>query len=175
MIRELRWNDLEDLVANYYSYYDELKDTPDFGISFYRKRPDYSLEVEWFSGLFRETMEGNALAVVAEEDGKVVGLCDVHRVRPGSELDHSAVLGIAIRKGYRGKGLGELMMKKIIELSKGKFEILKLEVFSVNSRAINLYRRLGFVEYGNFPKAVKRGDRYYDLIQMYFTFQAGTS
>jgi RimJ/RimL family protein N-acetyltransferase len=175
MIRELRWNDLEDLVANYYSYYDELKDTPDFGISFYRKRPDYSLEVEWFSGLFRETMEGNALAVVAEEDGKVVGLCDVHRVRPGSELDHSAVLGIAIRKGYRGKGLWELMMKKIIELSKGKFEILKLEVFSVNSRAINLYRRLGFVEYGNFPKAVKRGDRYYDLIQMYFTFQAGTS
>lgn len=168
MIRELRWNDLEDVVANYYSYYDELEETQDFGISFFKKKPDYSSEVEWFSDLYRSISEGNAVAVVAEEDGKVVGLCDVHRIRPGTELDHSAVLGIAIRKGYRGRGLGELMMKRVMELSRGKFEVLKLEVLTVNTRAINLYRRLGFIEYGTFPKAVKRGKRYYDLIQMYF-------
>ncbi|MGC8561631.1 MAG: GNAT family N-acetyltransferase [Thermoplasmata archaeon] len=168
MIRELEWNDLGDLVANYYSYYDELKYTPDFGISFYKKKPDYSSEVEWFSSLYRSVIAGDAIAVVAEEDRKAVGLCDVQRTRPGTELEHSAVLGIAIRKEYRGRGLGELMMNKAIELSKGKFEMLKLEVFSVNSAAINLYRKLGFVEYGTLPRAVKRGESYYDLMQMYY-------
>ncbi len=169
MIRELKWNDLDDLVNNYYSYYDELRDTPDFGISFYKKIPDFSSEVEWFTGLYKSVLDGNAVAVVAEEDGRAVGLCEIERIRPGTELEHSGVLGIAVRKGYRGRGIGEAMIKRAIELSKGKFEILKLEVFSVNTGAINLYKRVGFVEYGTFPKAVKRGERYYDVVQMYCT------
>jgi RimJ/RimL family protein N-acetyltransferase len=168
MIRELQWKDMDDLVANYYSYYDELKETPDFGIIFYHKKPTFDSEVEWFSSLYKGIKEGNVIAVVAEEDGKVVGLCDAHRIRPGSEMAHSALLGIAIKKGYRGKGLGEAMMQKLIELSKGKFEILKLEVFSVNSVAINLYRRLGFVEYGTMPNAIKRGKTYYESVYMYY-------
>ena len=168
MIRELQWNDMEDLVANYYSYYDELKETPDFGITFFHKKPDYESEVEWFSELYRGVREGNALAVVAEEDGKVVGICDVRRLRPGSEMAHAAVLGIAIKKEYRRRGLGFKMIQKVIELSRGKFEILKLEVFSINSVAMNLYKRLGFVEYGTLPKAIKRGNVYFDSVHMYY-------
>lgn len=169
MMRELQWRDMEESIANYYSYYDELKETPDFGIVFYQERPDYPSEAEWFSSMLKSVKDGNVIAVVAEENGKVVGLCDVHRIRPGTEEEHSAVLGIAIRKEYRGKGIGELMIKKVIELSKGKFEILKLEVFSVNSRAISLYKKLGFVEYGTLPKAIKRGNRYYDSVYMYYS------
>lgn len=167
-IRELQWNDMDDLVANYYSYYDELKDKPDFGIIFYKSKPNLASEIEWFASLYRGVEEGNVVAVVAEDERKVIGLCDAHRIRPGSEMAHAALLGIAIKKGYRGRGLGEEMMKKLIELSKGKFEFLKLEVFSVNSMAINLYRRLGFVEYGTMPNAIKREDTYYDSVYMYY-------
>ncbi|MCL5408203.1 MAG: GNAT family N-acetyltransferase [Candidatus Thermoplasmatota archaeon] len=168
MIRELQWTDMDDLVENYYSFYDELKEAPDFGIIFYQKKPDYESEVEWFSALYRRVKEGNALAVVAEEDGKIVGLCDAHRLRPGSEISHAAVLGITIKKEYRGRGLGFRMIQKVIELSRGKFEMLKLEVFSVNSVAMNLYRRLGFVEYGMLPGAIKRGNVYFDSVHMYY-------
>ncbi len=168
MIRELQWNDMDDLVENYYSFYDELKESPDFGIIFHRDKPSYESEIAWFSALFKLIKEDDAVAVVAEVDGKVVGLCDSQRMRPGSEISHIAVLGIAIRKGYRGKGLGEAMIKKMIELSKGKFDILKLEVFSVNTTAMNLYRRIGFVEYGTLPNAIKRGNTYYDSVHMYY-------
>jgi RimJ/RimL family protein N-acetyltransferase len=168
MIRELEWKDMDDLIANYYSYYEELKERPDFGIIFYQSRPNFVSEIEWFSSLYKGVEEGNVIAVVAVEDGKVVGLCDVHRIRPGSEMSHVGLLGIAVKKGYRGNGLGEQMMKKIIDLSRSKFEILKLEVFSVNSVAIKLYRRSGFVEYGTMPNAIKRGNYYFDSIYMYY-------
>jgi L-amino acid N-acyltransferase YncA len=112
MIREVEWKDMDDLIANYYSYYKELKERPDFGIVFYEAMPNFASEIEWFSSLYKGVEEGNVIAVVAVEDGKVVGLCDVHRTRPGSEMSHVGLLGITLRKGYRGKGLGEQMMKK---------------------------------------------------------------
>jgi RimJ/RimL family protein N-acetyltransferase len=167
MIREVEWKDMDDLIANYYSYYEELKERPDFGIAFYESMPNFASEIEWFSSLYRGVIEGNIIAVVAVVDGKVVGLCDVHRTRPGSEMSHVGLLGITIRKAHRGKGLGEQMMKKVIDLSRGKFEILRLEVFTVNSVAIKLYKKLGFVEYGTLPNAIKRGGNYFDLMQMY--------
>ncbi len=168
MIRELQWRDMDDLVENYYSFYDELKETPDFGIIFHHERPNLGAEVEWFSSLYKDAMEGNAVVAVAEEDGRVVGLCDVRRNRPGTETSHSAVLGIAIKKGYRGRGIGEALMRRVIELSRGRFEIIKLEVFSVNARARHLYEKIGFVEYGTLPNSSKRGDKYYDSVLMYY-------
>ncbi len=170
MIRTLRWEDMNDIVSNYYSFYDELKDDPDFGIIFYPTKPDYESEIAWFAGLYRDMLLGDVVAVVAEEDGRVVGLCDVHRTRPKSELSHVGVLGITIRKEYRDRGIGTAMIEKALELSRDKFEIVRLDVFTVNSRAIALYRKLGFVEYGIFPASVKRGSRYYDQMMMYYKF-----
>ncbi|MEM0141392.1 MAG: GNAT family N-acetyltransferase [Thermoplasmatales archaeon] len=169
MIRKLEWRDMNDLVENYYSYYDELTETPDFGLVLYRERPTYASEVEWFSNLFRNVEMGDAIAVVAEENGKAIGLCDANRVRPGTDMDHVAVLGIAIRKEFRNRGIGEKMIRKVVDLARGKFEVLKLEVFSSNSGAIRLYKKIGFVEYGAIPKEIKRGGMYYDVIYMYYS------
>ncbi|MGC8645619.1 MAG: GNAT family N-acetyltransferase [Thermoplasmata archaeon] len=168
MIRELMWSDLDALIENYYSYYEEAKENPDLGISFYHSKPDYQSEIDWFSDLYKSVKSGDAVAVVAEEDGKAVGLCEARRIRPGTELSHVATVGISLRKDYRGRGLGKAMMHLLIDRSRGKFEILRLEVFTVNRAAIDLYRKLGFVEYGMMPRAIKRGSRYYDELLMYY-------
>ncbi len=170
MIRKLHWNDLDDLVNNYYEYYDEVQSDPDFGIIFFKSRPDYGSEVVWFTDLYSEMIRGDAIAVVAEVEGRVVGICDIHRLRPNSELSHNGVLGIAVKKEYRNRGIGKDLIKMVLELSRRKFEMIRLEVFTVNSAAISLYRKLGFKEYGVSPSAVKRGDRYYDLLMMYYKF-----
>jgi ribosomal protein S18 acetylase RimI-like enzyme len=115
-------------------------------------------------------IRGDAIAVVAEVEGRVVGICDIHRLRPNSELSHNGVLGIAVKKEYRNRGIGKDLIKMVLELSRRKFEMIRLEVFTVNSAAISLYRKLGFKEYGVSPSAVKRGDRYYDLLMMYYKF-----
>lgn len=167
MIRELQWKDMNDIIENYYSYYEELAETPELGLVLYHSKPSFDDEVAWFSNLFRGTLKGNAIAVVAEEDGKVVGMCDIIRFRPGSEESHVAVLGIAIKKEFRGKGLGRKLMERGIELSKGKFELIRLGVFSVNESAVQLYKSLGFEQYGLLPGFLKRNGRYFDEKQMF--------
>lgn len=168
MIRKVEWRDMKDLVDNYYSYYDEVvREDPDLGLIFHHDKPDLESEVTWFSTLFREVLANNAVAVVAEEDGGVVGICDVHRNRPGSEMSHIGVLGMAIRKEYRDKGIGTKLITAVIEECKGKYEIVVLGVFAKNDRAMHLYNKLGFVEYGRLPRGIKRDSRYYDEIHMY--------
>lgn len=168
MIRPLQWKDMEDLIDNYYSFYDELESGEnDLGLIFFDSKPDMPAEIQWFSNLYHDMLQGNAVAVVAEEDGHAVGLCDVHRLRPGSEVSHTGNLGIAIRHEYRGKGLGQGLIKAAIDQCRGKFETIILAVFDVNQRAISLYQKMGFKEYGKFPDSVKRGGMYFDEIHMY--------
>lgn len=63
--------------------------------------------------------------------------------------DDTPELGIAIEKEVRGKGLGTKLMHSIIEEAKNNsFDALSLSVDVDNTNAINLYRRLGFVEVG---------------------------
>lgn len=168
MIRELKWKDMDDIIRNYYSFYDEMEnENRDIGLIFYRVKPDYPSEVSWFSNLYREVLKGNALCFVAEEDGHVVGLCDVHSNRPGSEVGHVATLGIAVAKEYRNRGIGRSLLEAMIKACRGKFEVITLDVFSSNARAYELYRKIGFRENGKLDKAIKRNGRYYSEIKMY--------
>ncbi|MHB1440292.1 MAG: GNAT family N-acetyltransferase [Cuniculiplasma sp.] len=167
MIRELRWEDMNDLIGNYYSYYEEVEENPEFGIILFNSRPSFESEVGWFTNLYRAVLSGDAFVRVAEEDGHVVGICDVRRLRPGTELSHTGDLGIVIKEEYRDKGIGRGLMQSVIEASKGKLEVLILSVFTNNERAYTLYRKLGFVEYGRRPLAIKRGERYFDETLMY--------
>ncbi|MHB1709647.1 MAG: GNAT family N-acetyltransferase [Thermoplasmataceae archaeon] len=167
MIRELQWEDMNDLIENYYSYYEEVKENPEFGIIFFNSRPSFESEVGWFTNLYRAVLNGDAIVRVAEEDDHVVGICDVARFRPGTELSHTGNLGIAIKEGYRDRGIGRELMQSVIEASKGKLDVLILSVFTTNERAYALYRKLGFVDYGRRPLAIRRGERYFDEILMY--------
>jgi len=42
--------------------------------------------------------------------------------------------------------VGTQLMKRLIELSTGRFEALRLEVFAVNKGAISVYKKLEFLE-----------------------------
>lgn len=86
--------------------------------------------------------------LVAEVQGRLVGAADIRR---GGLLKtaHTAGLGIAVRKEFRGLGVGEAIMRAGIDWSREVgIKKLKLGVFATNDRAIGLYRKLGFVEEG---------------------------
>ncbi|WP_078553025.1 GNAT family N-acetyltransferase [Bacillus alkalicellulosilyticus] len=58
-------------------------------------------------------------------------------------------LGIAVKKDARGKGVGKLLMKELFELAlQDGFSSLSLSVDPLNKEAVQLYERLGFVQYG---------------------------
>ncbi len=172
MIRPLQWRDKDDLIQDYYSYYDEAEtDNPDIGIILYDSKPDTVNEIGWFSNLFREVQTGDAVAMVSEEDGHAVGICDVHRMRPGSEVSHAGVLGIAIKREYRGKGIGTELINACLEECREKFQMLILSVFSSNHTAISIYEKAGFVRHGVLPRSVLRKGRYYDEVLMHYQYK----
>lgn len=169
--RDARASDFDALTANFYSYFDEFRENPGLGLVLYNQKPTVAQELEWFSNLFGNIERGDAVATVAEEvsDSRpvvVVGMCEVRRLRPGTDMSHRGVLGISVRKEYRGKGVGTRLLEETLRKCKGKFEIIELSVFSIN-RARRLYERFGFKVYGHLPLAVKRGDQYFEEDLMY--------
>ncbi|MEK6746653.1 MAG: GNAT family N-acetyltransferase [Pseudomonadota bacterium] len=95
-----------------------------------------------------EQLQNNMPHYIALVNGDVVGWCDISsKHRP--VFVHSGILGMGLISQYRGKGIGRAMMQ--VTLSKAK-EIgltrVELEVREKNARAIELYKKFGFIVEG---------------------------
>jgi L-phenylalanine/L-methionine N-acetyltransferase len=165
LVRELRWNDLHDLSDGYFRLYDEREEGVPIGITLFASRPDHEGQVNWFTGLYRRVLAGEAVCRIAEVDGRAVGSCTVTRVgsTPDHELGHLGELGILVHRDYRDRGVGAALLRETIGACRGKFDLVRLSVFTNNARAIALYRRFGFRSYGREPAAIRRGGTYIDL------------
>lgn len=162
LIRDVRPTDFDDIVETWFSFFPEAEADPSFGLSLYRERPTMEEERKWFTGALQDIENGNLVKIVAEVDGRVVGWCDVRRVAPRTHNDHRGTLGICLRRGFRGRGIGKALVAAAIAKSRGKFESLELTVLTNNETAVRLYRQYGFRSYGRRPSAIKRCGRYFD-------------
>ena len=166
-VRELKLSDNDKLTDYYFRFYDEVKDDPQFGLTLFDKRPSRLEEMSWFVGFQKACAQGDAIGLVAVADGEIVGFCEVERRKPKSPVSHRGDLGISVRKEYRGRGIGDLLLKEMIRKCRGRFEILELEVFVGNHVAKHLYEKFGFKAYGLHPFAVKRKGRHISEESMY--------
>jgi ribosomal protein S18 acetylase RimI-like enzyme len=166
-IRKAKKDDFVDILRLNRNIYKETRADPDFGDSVFLKRPSRARMVRWFNELLSEANNVNAIYLVAELDGKVVGHCFVKRERPGSELSHVGVLSMLVDRDYRGIGVGGRLLREMIKSSRKKFETIYLRVFSSNVRAKGLYKKMGFRSFGIGPRFVKRGRKYFDMEYMY--------
>jgi ribosomal protein S18 acetylase RimI-like enzyme len=173
-VREIRWEDFPSLVENYYALYGEVQGNPDLGIGLFKERPTLASEVAWFARLYRGVLEGEVIAAVAEEEGKAVGLCTVHRAG-GPESGHYGILAILVARQHRGRGVGRALLASVIERCRGKYEALELTVFASNSPARHLYESLGFRKVGVLPRGVLRQGEYTDVEQMVLEFSSSPS
>jgi RimJ/RimL family protein N-acetyltransferase len=98
-------------------------------------------------------LEQGAIRFVAEDDGRVIGWCDITpRQQPGSS--HIGHLGMGLLPEYRGQGIGYRILDATVREAFGKGLMrIDLEVFSSNQAAIALYRRYGFSFEGRRRKA----------------------
>jgi len=157
-VRPLRWEDFHDVVRIYLELYDERKNGVPHGIPLRGTKPTLAEEVGWFADLYRKMLLGNALAIVAEKGGRVVGHCTVSRVgdSAAAENGHVGVLGILVDRRWRGKGVGRALMREALRRSRPLFDVVHLGVHSSNVGARRLYASLGFVPVGSIPRAVRR-------------------
>ena len=83
---------------------------------------------------------------------------------------HLGEFGISVALDFRGFGIGEKIMELVIAESiktMPEIKIINLECFSQNKIAQNLYRKMGFIEYGKLPNGLKRKGQFDDAIYMY--------
>jgi len=168
VLRPLRWGDFDDLTNIYYRLYDERSEGYPIGLTLFETRPSHADEVRWFQGLFAASVDGGAIVIVAEVEGRVVGSCTIRAGAHGgaSEQSHVGELGILVDRDHRGKGVGSALLERALSDARSKFELVYLSVFSVNEGARRLYERFGFAECGHLPKMVKRAGRYFDEERM---------
>ena len=82
--------------------------------------------------------------VVLRRGGETVGYAGMWLV-----IDEAHVTNVAIRKDLRGQGLGEKLMRALIQLAADSGMIwMTLEERRSNAAAQGLYRKLGFVDVG---------------------------
>jgi RimJ/RimL family protein N-acetyltransferase len=104
--------------------------------------------------------------VAVGADERVIGWCDIVRdTREG--FRHCGRLGMGMLPEARGKGLGTRLARAAIDRAwSDGLERIELEVFASNERAIELYRRLGFVTEGVKRRARKLDGQYDDNVLM---------
>jgi len=159
ILREPRWEDLGDLLEFINSLVEE-------GADICREKiVTREEEADWLGRRLAAVEKGEAIHIAAEIDGKVVANSEV--TRRGGIQNHVGGLGIAIRNGYRGIGLGSELMKTLIEESReAGMKVLFLDVFDTNSVAKQLYKKMAFREAGRLPKGVLKKGKYIDLLRM---------
>jgi RimJ/RimL family protein N-acetyltransferase len=176
LVRPLLWGDFDDLTNVYYRVYDERAEGQPIGLTLFETRPSRTDEVRWFEGLYRHSIEGSAVTVVAEVDGHVVGSCTIggggHS--GASEQAHVGELGILVDRDHRGRGVGSALLQRALSDARTKFEVVYLSVFSVNEGARRLYERFGFRVCGHLPRVVKRAGKYFDEERMVLDFASSS-
>lgn len=91
-----------------------------------------------------ELMGPNKAYIVAKQDEEIIGFAGCMKNFPEIEI-----MNIVVKKNCRGKGIGKMLLQKMIENAKndGAQEIF-LEVNENNKVARQLYQNAGFSEMG---------------------------
>jgi ribosomal protein S18 acetylase RimI-like enzyme len=106
----------------------------------------------------------DAFVVGAKEDGRLIGMGGFYRDQ-GMKTQHKGhVWGVYVSPAARGKGVGRMLMKKVLEKAAkiAGVEQILISVTSTQAAAMKLYRSLGFETFGREPRALKVGGNLID-------------
>ena len=103
------------------------------------------------------------------ETGEVAGLYILHPNNIG-RCGHICNASYAVRRDLRGNRIGETLVNRYTYRKEMGFGIMQFNaVVSSNTRALSLYKKLGFVQLGVIPGGFRMKDGHYeDIIPHYY-------
>ena len=113
-----------------------------------------SFDVVQESRFLKEKSESdNEIEILAVVNNDVVGTAGIEAVGTKYKVRHRAEFGISVAREFWGLGIGRALMDACIESARqAGYVQLELNVVSDNTRAISMYEKSGFQEYGRNPK-----------------------
>lgn len=98
--------------------------------------------------IYEDSISEKTMFLIAEVEGKIVGFTRLEGNKL-SRFRHKAEFGICISKEYWGHGIGKVLLEKILMWADTVgIKKISLTVVQTNTKAIQLYKRYGFVEEG---------------------------
>jgi ribosomal protein S18 acetylase RimI-like enzyme len=146
-IRKVTTNDLEELqkIARLTFYETFASGNTEENMN------KYLDEAFSFTKLTTELSDNNAEFYFATIDNKVIGYLKLNFGQSQTELQDNKAVEIEriyVLKEYHGKGVGQLLYDQAIKIARQKnAHYVWLGVWEKNPRAINFYKKNGFVEF----------------------------
>lgn len=161
IIRKANKSDAKGLI----DYLNTIGGESDF-LTFGQGQFDKSIEEEK-AFIENALKKDNALFIVAEINGKIVGNLNFSG-GPRERTAHTGEFGVSVLKAYWGKGIGEELMKYLINWSKrsGIIKKINLRARLDNTPGIQLYKKLGFREEGVVKRDFLINGQFYDSLLM---------
>jgi len=109
----------------------------------------------------------NSLFLIAEWRGEIIG-CLTFSGGNHNRIGHYGEFGVTVLKRYWGQGVGRILIRYLINWARASHIIRKinLKVRTDNIKAINLYKKLGFVMEGNISRFFYHKGKFYDVYVM---------
>jgi phosphinothricin acetyltransferase len=126
----------------------------------YRPRTPESMAI-WF-----ETKEAGGFPTIGVESdtGELMGFASYGNFRAFPAYKYSVEHSVYVEKNHRGKGLGLLLMQRLIELAREQdLHVMVGGIDAANAASIALHRRLGFEHAGTIRQAGFKFGRWLDL------------
>ncbi len=115
--------------------------------------------IEEEAAFLKSIVDSNSnLMIAAVINGEIAGNCQL-AIHKRMKTSHRGTVAIGLKKKYWGIGLGTAIFQELIAISKKNgVSQLELEVIEGNTRAIALYKKMGFFNYGERKNSIKLKD-----------------
>lgn len=109
----------------------------------------------WNYNILKDELNNkNSRYLVAKLNNEVIGFAGIKII-----IDEADIMNIVVKKDFRNKGIGSLLLEKLMDLSKSlNLNYISLEVNEKNISAIRLYKKFNFKEIGTRKKYYKESN-----------------
>lgn len=116
---------------------------------------------------FLEKKEQGFPLYVAEEKGRILGFSTLGPFRAPSAYKYSVENTVHVAKKARGRGIGKLLMKPIIDAAISmQMHTIIAGIDANNEVSIRLHKGFGFVETAHFKQVGYKFEKWLDLVFM---------
>ena len=105
--------------------------------------------------------------IVADAHDVVVGWAGLNRFSPREAYDHVVDFSIYVERRWRGKGIGRLLIERLIDLARQLgYHKMVLAALPYNEAGVTLYTRAGFTRVGIYHEQGQLDGRWVDTLIM---------